>query len=182
MLPQTHRIPLESAHKILATFGITRPTRAYERWVKDDGFDVRDFPDVLFESPYVFVLDWQAWLQEELERIVKTLALLQVALTLDLNEDGESGHVVCESRGVAVGSGTNESDGFDALFVALQSVMPPLIEFRGSPGNRDGDTFVYAVLPRDEWQDLEQVAPEVMAHFFLALNASKRDDRESPGP
>jgi hypothetical protein len=47
MGPNTSRIPLETAHKILATFGITSPTRAYERWVKDDGFDVKDFDEVL---------------------------------------------------------------------------------------------------------------------------------------
>lgn len=62
-------IPFDAAHKILAGFGITQPTRAYERWVKKDGFDLGDFHEVLFESPFVFIIDWRAWLREELETV-----------------------------------------------------------------------------------------------------------------
>lgn len=94
MDPDRYRIPLETAHQILATFGITRPTRAYERWVKEDGFDLKDFDEVLFESPYIFVIDWRCYLHDELETIIRALARLDVQIRLDLDEEGESGFVV----------------------------------------------------------------------------------------
>src|SRR5262245_60537360 len=89
-----YRIPIETAHTILATFGITKPTRAYERWVKPDGFDVKDFGDVLYESPFVFTVDWRAWLKEELETIAIALEKLGQSLRVELDEEGNHGFVV----------------------------------------------------------------------------------------
>lgn len=37
MRPESHRIPIETAHRFLAMFGISQPTRQYERWLKEDG-------------------------------------------------------------------------------------------------------------------------------------------------
>lgn len=88
MNPETYRIPIEIAHKILATFGITSPTRAYERWVKNDGFDLKDFDEVLYESPFIFIVDWHACLQDELETIRDSLARLDVHLDLELDSVG----------------------------------------------------------------------------------------------
>src|SRR5262245_15105239 len=102
MNPTTYRVPLETAHELLATFGITSPTGQYERWVKDDGFDLKDFDEVLFESPFVYILDWRAWLQEELETIATSLAKLGVELRTELDADGEAGHVSCDDRRVRV--------------------------------------------------------------------------------
>lgn len=44
------RISIDVAHRFLATFGITKPTKAYERWVKPNGFDLDDFHTVLFHT------------------------------------------------------------------------------------------------------------------------------------
>src|SRR5205814_10192669 len=51
------------------------------------------FSAVLFESPFVFIVDWRAWLREELEIIAKSLANLDVNLQLELDADGEAGYV-----------------------------------------------------------------------------------------
>jgi len=172
MLPDTHRIPLDTAHAILATFGITRPTKAYERWVKAYGFDVRDFGDVLFESPFIFAIDWRAWLQEELETIKMTLSQLGVNLGIDLDEEGEDGFVECEGRRAPVRYRPNDESDLDDVLCAIQSVVPGSVQFRASPFNEGSDTSEYAVLPRDEWQDLERVAPDVLAHYFCELKRS----------
>jgi len=169
MLPGTHRIPLEAAQTILATFGITRPTKAYERWVKTDGFDVRDFNSVLFESKFIFVVDWRASLDEELANVASTLSELGVQLQCDLDEEGEAGYVACEGRRTPVKYRPNDEDRLDEVFCAIQSVVPKHIEFRGSPLSEGSDTALFAVLPRDEWADLKTAAADVIAHFFKPL-------------
>jgi hypothetical protein len=165
------RIPLSMAQKILATFGITRPTRAYERWVKGDGFDLKDFGDVVAESPFIFTIDWRAWLQEELETIARALSLLGVRLEMELEEEGESGIVSCGVRRAEVVYRPNDGD-LDHVFRALQSIVPDNLEFRASPDNSGSDTAVYAVLPRDEWAELEREAPHVVRHFFSDFGPS----------
>ena len=170
MNPETYRIPMDTAHKILATFGITRPTRAYERWVKDDGFDLSDFGEVLFESSFVFIIDWRAWLQEELDTIRASLGQLDVQLTLDLDDDGESGNVACDERRAAVAYRPNDESDFDDVIRGIQSAVPENIEFRASPCNGGSDTMVYAVLPADEWDDLENTARDVVNYFFVPLS------------
>lgn len=171
MNPETYRIPLEIAHKILATFGITSPTRAYERWVKNDGFDLKDFDEVLYESPFIFIVDWRACLQDELETIRDSLARLDVHLDLELDSDGESGHVVAYGQRHAIAYHPNDDSDFDNVMRKLQTVVPDNIEFRASPHNGESDTALYAVLPQDEWADLESIAREVIKYFFAPLSS-----------
>ena len=167
----SHLIPLDVAHKVLATFGITQPTRIYERWVKLDGFDLKDFGEVLFESPFIFVTDWRAWLQEELETIAEALSTIGVRLETEFDEDGESGFVSCEQRRADVAYRPNDGN-LDRVFRTLQSIVPDHIEFRASPDNSGSDTAVYAVLPLEEWGELERDAPKVIRHFFSKLDAA----------
>jgi hypothetical protein len=169
MLPKNHVIPLEAAHQILATFGITKPTKAYERWVKPVGFEVGDFDEVLFKSPFIFTIDCRAWLKEELETIVESLQNLEVKVSVDLDEEGEVGYVVSDGRRAQVKYRPVDDDSFDNVVQSLQRVVPEMIEFRRSPNNEGSHTYLYAVLPRDEWSDLERAAPEVIAHFFCPL-------------
>ncbi len=164
-----HRIPMDTAHKILATFGITKPTRAYERYVKSDGFDVNDFSDVLFESPFIITVDWRGWLQEELETIATALKELGQPLSFHLDEEGNYGSVEANGRKAMVKYVPNDEDDFDAVVKAVQTVISPSIEFRESPGNRGSDSWTYAVLPKDEWAELQNVAGPVVSYFFVPM-------------
>ena len=133
MDPNIYPIPLAPAHHILASFGITQPTKAYERWVKEDGFDLKDFDSVLGEIPFIFIIDWRSSLEEELKIISQKLNRLGVSLQVELDEDGDSGFVSCGSdRRAAVSYGPGDDD-FDDVFRALQSLVPGDIEFRASP-------------------------------------------------
>jgi hypothetical protein len=171
MLPETYRIPLDAAHSILATFGITSPTKQYERWVKPEGFDVRDFGSVLFESPFIFVIDWRASLDEELETVANALLQLDTQVDVDVDEETGAGHVECNGRRAPVAHDISDDSSLDNVFRALQSIMPKHLEFRASPLSEGSDTAMYAVLPRDEWAELERTAASAMAHFFKPLDA-----------
>jgi len=167
-------ISLEAAHQILATFGITKPTREYERWVKPDGFNHVDFYDVLYGSDYIFILDWRAALEDELERIVHALGKLDVVMDVETDDSDSScgiAVVTVEGRQATVRYSAND-DGTNwlAVVTALQAIMPPRIEFREDIGNGESDTDVYAVLPVDEWQDLERDAGEPLKLFFRPLS------------
>jgi hypothetical protein len=45
------------------------------------------------------------------------------------------------------------------------------MEFRGGSENGGGDTSVFAVLPRDEWQELDRNAPILRQEFFRPLQS-----------
>jgi hypothetical protein len=162
-----HRIPLDAAHKILATFGITSPTKAYERWVKDDGFDLKDFDVVWSRNPYTFIIDWKCELEEELANIAQALKLLGVDLEYELSDDGETGHVSCGGNRAAIAYPPSSGE-WERFIDPIQAVIPASIQFRASPHNDGNDTGVFAVLPVEEWRDLEQVSPEFVACFFGA--------------
>jgi hypothetical protein len=63
------------------------------------------------------------------------------------------------------GSGPDGPD-FDHVIRALVRVVPAQIEFRASPLFEGSDGWLYAFLPREVWAELEQEAPEVVAHYF----------------
>jgi hypothetical protein len=169
MLPHSHRVPLETAHQFLATFGITKPTREYQRWVKEDGFDFADFPGVLGDSPYIFVIDWKAGLDEELIRIADTLVKLDLELIVDVDPDTMTGFVECEGRRQPVKFLSRDGDDFTSVIVALQRVVPPTLEFRASPNNGQCDQWVFAVLPRDEWAELSGLDAELVNSLYVPL-------------
>lgn len=167
-------IPLETAHRFLATLGVMQATKAYERWARADGFDMRDFESLLSESPFVFTIDWRSALDEELEIIARSLARLDITLETDLDEGGDSGFVSCVSgRRAAVSYGPTDDD-FDDVFRGLQCVVPEGIEFRTATNNHGRDTWVYAVLTRVEWAELERLAPDVTSSLFRPLPPGRK--------
>jgi hypothetical protein len=163
------RIPLDAAHKFLGTFGITKSTKEYERWRHDDGFDLDDFSSVLGDSPYKFIVDWRAYLPDELGYITKALGLLGVQLHWTENPDLPEIPVTCEGRTAVVKYVPNDHDDFTDVIQGFQSIVPSNIEFRASPHNGDSDTWVFAVLPRDEWAELETVNSEALNSLFVPL-------------
>lgn len=173
--PSLCRIPLDQAEHILATFGITRPTPAYERWVKPDGFDLKDFDSVLFDSPLVVGVDWREPLGPALEAVKMALDRLGVSLRIVPRVDpaklGEAAVLSCGGGPEAVVSHGREDDNLDGVVRGIQSVVPPELEFRAWSGNAGRDSWAYAVLPRDEWADLERRSPETIASLFQPVPA-----------
>ena len=166
-------IPLDIAHKVLATFGITKPSREYERWVKDDGFDIDDFPSVLFQSGYIFVLDWRGCLADELERIAAALSKLGVKIHTDFSHDGERATVSIDDRSVELSYSPNDQQAsWLGAISNLQSIVPASIQFRESVNNGESDTDVYSVLPCNEWHELDTTATEAIGSLFRPLGST----------
>jgi hypothetical protein len=171
-LPKTYRIPIETAHRFLAAFGITRPTKDYDRWVKEDGFDLGDFPTVLSDSPFIFIIDWRANMADELPRIVEGLAKLGVSLKIEVDEVSSTAFIGTGEEKVLVKYVPSDEDDFTDTIVAVQTIVPPTIEFRKSPYNGQMDSWNFAVLPRDEWEDLETLDGAVLRNLYLPLSAA----------
>jgi hypothetical protein len=87
-MPTERHIPLDVAHQVLATFGITEPTPLYERRVKPDGFVLDDLHEVLAsESRFFFGIDWRAALPYELTLIAAAVGELGGELRVDVPDD-----------------------------------------------------------------------------------------------
>jgi hypothetical protein len=160
------RVSLDKAHLFLGTFGITRPTKAYERWFKPGGFELEDFIAVLSDSPFVFTIDWRAALPEELGPIAAALDRLGTRLDVDVPPNADAGWVRCGSQEECVKYVPRDNDDFTNVIRAIQRIIPAFIEFRASPDNGACEQWVFAVLLRDEWTALERVNGELVAAIF----------------
>ena len=167
--PERYWIPVDTANQILATFGITKPSAVYERRLRPDGFRLIDFNDVLFESRFVFIMDWRGELDEFVATVLPALGEMGCELTYE--PEGDDGAVSgilisTDSRIAAIRYVPTEGGDFDEVIRAFARLCPETIEFRQTPGNKESDTWVYAALSRDEWRELEKLEPVVIRHFF----------------
>ena len=171
MADTKRRIPLDVAQKVLLAFGITERTREYDRWIKDEdgpnaGFDLEDFNEVLFDSPFVLIVDWRDELQEDLEFVQAMMHRLGVTLEVHIGEEDNDGFVSCGAKLAAVAYTPNDGPDFDEVIAALQRVVPPHVEFRSCPGFEGSDGWCYAAQHRDVWAELDREAPLVIDHYF----------------
>ena len=164
-------VSLDVLHRILPIFGITKPTRAYERWVRPHGLLVPDFAEVIGDSPFVFTIDWRTPLDEALDPIIAGLRELGVAMTFDCEDPATGAGIVSSQAGKAelAFDGNDALASFNRAVAAVQRLSPTQIEFRQGPGNADGDTYTYAVLRGDEWRELESFAAPLIRRFFVPM-------------
>ena len=168
----THIVPEPTAQQILATFGIMRPTAAYERRLRPDGFRLADLVEVLGDSPFLLVMDWRGVLDDFVgDALLPALAELACPLEYEpLSDAGTEGVLsVTGGGGGEIVRYLKAGDPFDPVVAACQRLVPPHIEFRADPANADSDTWTYAVLPRDDWAELERVDRTVIRHLFVPM-------------
>jgi hypothetical protein len=72
----------------------------------------------------------------------------------------------CEGRSVYIPS---DHDDFTDVIHGLQSIVPSHVEFRAAPDNGESDTWVFAVLPRDAWAELEAADPQALNQLFVSI-------------
>jgi hypothetical protein len=171
MDPLTHVVAESTAQQMLATFGITSPTPTYERRLRPDGFRLADLAEVLGDSPFVLVMDWRGHLDDFVnDALLPALAELGCPLKYEpMSDAGNEGALSSPAGGGEIVRYLKAGDPFDDVIRACQRLVPSHIEFRGDPGNAGSDTWEYAVLPRDEWADLERLDGDVIRHLFAPL-------------
>jgi hypothetical protein len=131
---------------------------------------------VLCDSPFLFVLDWRGAVDEDLQPVREALSKLGVVFSLVfVDSEHPAGTAECEGRQAAIHYAPNdETTSWSQVFEAIQGVVPPHIEFRESVDNGGSDTDIYAVLPDDEWRELDHQAPQVMQNLFRPLGGTHR--------
>ena len=163
-------IPTDIAHQILATFGITKPTPAYTRLMRGDGVMLNDFDEILFGSPFVFTIDWRSSLHDELPSIVDAMNKIDINASLSLDGDDGTDATITSDSDTQLHYAASENADFTDVIRSLQSVVSPTASFRISPSNVGSDTWIFALLPNDEWAELDSIAPDVIRHFFVPLS------------
>jgi hypothetical protein len=174
-MPAERRIPLDVAHQVLATFGITEPSPLYERRVKADGFALDDLHEVLAsESPFIFGVDWRAALPDELTPIAAAIAELGAELEVDVPEDADEGSVACGGKRETVKYVPSDEDDFTDVITAVQKVVPAQIQFRESTSNGYHDGWEFAALRDEEWASLEALDRSLIEQLFQPLATRRR--------
>ena len=162
-------IKIAIANEILANFGISRPSRNYERWCRGNYFLLEDFDEVLFESKYIRIFDWRGNLGDELEDIIRLMPDFGVTLAADISECGTTATVSCGDEQREVKYLPADQDNFNDVLRALNDVTPNEIEFRTSKLYEGSDSWLYAMNGPDEWDEVDEIAPKVINHFFHKL-------------
>lgn len=170
-------IPQEQVERILPCFGITSPTPMYEHRLRPQGLRLSDLSGVLADSRFVFGMDWRAFLDEFVEGVLPTLKELGAALTyIPDNDQGGSGTLVAPDGRKEHVQYLKAGDDFDGVIRAFQRLVPPHIEFRASPANYpEADGWAYAVLPREDWEEVETIHGDAIRALFIPLPKSGQD-------
>lgn len=172
-------ISVEVVNQLLPNFGITKPSSLYERRIRGDNFKADDVLELIEESPYVYKIDWRAWLRDELEHISSSLIRQGVDLSYELNEKGDSGNITIGDKVATISYSPDADDGsFDAAMAAIESVLPQGFEVRASIYNGGNDSNCYAILPRDHWREVEALAGTVVNSLFVPFNHNKARQAE----
>ncbi|MEO0965658.1 MAG: hypothetical protein AAFY08_11105 [Planctomycetota bacterium] len=166
-LENKHLIPEAVAQQILSAFGVHERTRAYDRWIVEGGFYVRDFHSVLNDSPLIFVMDWRGEAVEDLLWLSKGLRTIGVDLEVVGDDDDTCRGEVRGARG-AKHFEYVPVDGmdFDDVIQAVIDVIPETVAVRASPANIDSDTWSYAFLPVERWAELDAACPEIINELY----------------
>ena len=110
-----------------------------------------------------------AFMADELPRIIDGLAKLGVTLESEVDEVSSTGFIGTGEDRILVKYVPTDRDDFTDTIVALQSIVPSRIEFRKSPHNGQSDEWVFAVLPRDEWSELEVLDSALLRSLYVPL-------------
>ena len=162
-------IPLETVHQILAIFGITSPTGEYTRWAKEDGFEADDLYTVVHESPFVIGIDWRGVLPDTLEYVVPALRELGAKLEVEMSNEADEGWVSCNGSRAYLKFVPSDEDDFTDVIRAMQEIVPETIEFRAYAFNDGACGWDFAVLLREEWEELERLEPKWVEETFKYL-------------
>ena len=168
-------IPQEKVEQILPIFGITTPTPMYEQRLRAEGLRLSDLSGVLGESRFVFGMDWRGFLEDFVQDVLTALQELGAKVTYTPDDDqGHSGTLASPDGRKEHVRYVKADDEFDPVIRAFQRLVLPRIQFRASPHNypRTGtDQWDYAVLSRDEWEDLEAIHRQAIRDLFIPLPA-----------
>jgi len=169
---QNGKIDLNDAHKVLATFGISKPTKTYERWVKDYGFDLDDFEEVLNESNFIYWFDWRGELSTFLEYLKNILNEFEIdtSYTMDYSSTLQKGTFSSGVNVVEVEYNASEENFIENVVKKIQKILSEKIEIRQSTNNEGVDTWGVAILTQDEWSLVESVAKTFVDNHWIKLH------------
>ena len=83
-------IDQDVAERVLLQFGIKKSSSAYDRWLTNGGFYLKDFDEVLFLSPHIISFDWRVHTDQiglQLKRVLQ-LCDIQMDWTLSAPTEG----------------------------------------------------------------------------------------------
>lgn len=164
---ETTIVPLDDAHEVLGTFRIGPDNRAYQRWKRDDGFRWVDLEDVLNESPLVLSVDWREWLQDAVETIETQLDSLGITAVVELDEEGNQGHVEIDGAKATIKYVPNDEDNFDDVIQSINGLMKRKAEYRKFRSCEGTDGWCYGLLSEEDWKSLESNAPNAVSLLFF---------------
>ncbi len=166
-------IPFSVAHPILEAFGISKRTRAYDRWAKPDGFALADFGEVLSpDSPRIFHIDWRDTIADALKGFETALCDLDFQLEFVTAEDESSASFRLAGREwchVRYSPKDDEGD-YDLIAKAFSSALPEELEMRAGRYNAGSDSGSYALLTRALWKEIMLADESVVSHFFVPMS------------
>ena len=94
-------------------------------------------------------------------------------VTLEINADEAQGaaEAMCEGRRVEIllEPGANDQAAHDQFVAQIETVLPKSLSFRSYNLDVERDTFGYAILARDVWEQLDRDAPMLVAEHFRPL-------------
>ena len=163
-------IPLDHAHEILSIFGITSPSAEYQRTVQEYGFDHEDFSPVLHQSEFIYWFDQRGALHDFLEYFQEILSEFDAEFSFTMHHSSEQAHIQLNEDSTSLHYHPDEHDEFIRDVVEkLAHILPSELQLRQWKYNQGSDTIGIALIPKDDWETVENLAEEFFEDQWLPV-------------
>jgi len=170
-------IDQDMAESVLLRFGIKKSSSAYDRWLIDGGFYLKDFDEVLFESPHIIVFDWRTSTDQIGLQLKRVFQYCKVKLDWNMVSPNR-GQITANGKQIDVSYDPSKGDQIayfvGQLLMQLELETETVKIFAGND-NGMGDSAVFAILKSNDADRLSANNPLVMTYYFNDLKDSLRE-------
>lgn len=169
--PTSINITKADACKLLETFRVDLNDPEVQRYLTDDGINSFDLEELLSRGPLSLVFDWRDVLQDGIDDACQQLALFDISLTGSWNSDGTQGTITVEGQTEQVKYVPKDDDDFDTVIATINRLvanrlMAGRCEYRKFNSCIGSDTWQYALLSSQQWQELAESSGNIVDVLF----------------
>ena len=162
-------ISQETAEAVLLRFGIYKSSSAYDRWLKDDGFYLKDFDEVLCKSPHFLNFDWKETTDQIGLQLLRGFTLCGIEMRWELLEPNKGILTSKNARTIINYEPKTDSIDYTVSTIIFEHLNEKVTAF-SDKNNSDGDTAVFVLLKTTDANRLRKKHSNVVNYFFNPID------------
>jgi len=171
-------ISQEKAESVLLLFGITKSSSAYERWLTNGGFYLKDFDEVLFRSNHIVLFDWRESSDQIGLRIKQAFQLCGVQVDWVLSTPNR-GHLIIDEVKFPLSYSSSKGDQIGQVVGSiLQEITHDNVRVFAGNDNEGSDTAAFAILKSTNANMLNEEHASALDYYFQDIETIDIEPRQ----